>query len=114
MNVGETVAVEVGWTVGVGVAEVVVIGVRSAVGEDVVGRVVVVVGAGEVGDAVPVVVGIAVVGFVVRSGVTFCGVTEGRGVRTGVTCNADCNLVIPWIGLYLILLQDFIIASLVC
>ena len=71
-----------------------IIGVRSAVGEDVVGRVVV-VGAGEVGDAVPVVVGIAVVGFVVTSGVTFCGVTEGRGVRTGVTCKVDCTMGDP-------------------
>ena len=48
----------------------------TGVGEDVVGRVVV-IGAGEVGDTMPVVVGIAVVGFVVISGVTFCGVTDG-------------------------------------
>ena len=73
-----------------------VVGVSSAVGEDVAcGVVIVVVGAGEVGDIVPIVVGVAVGGLVVTSGITFCGVTEGWGVGIGVTCTGDCKMGDP-------------------
>jgi hypothetical protein len=67
--------------------------VGTDVGEDVICRVVV-VGAGDMGDAV-IVVGIAVVGLVVISGVTFCGVTDGWGVGTGETCTGDCKMGEP-------------------
>jgi hypothetical protein len=74
----------------------VVIGVRSAVGEDVVaGVVIVVVGAGEVGDVVIVVVGVAVVGLEVTSGVMFCRVTDDMGVGTVETCPVDCKMSDP-------------------
>jgi hypothetical protein len=82
----------------VGVAEVGTMddGVGSAIEGDVVGVVgVVIVGEGEVGDVVPIVVGVVVEGFVVTSGVTFCGVTGGKGVSTGVTCMVGCKMGDP-------------------
>ena len=77
------------------------VGVTSAAGEEGVSGVgVVAVGAGEVGDVVSTVVGVAVVGSFVLSEVTFCVVTGVGWVVTavvgaGVTCTVFCTMIDP-------------------